>query len=221
MNLKQLELKRLRELLGAIRTGRHMAQAMRTPIARLVRFDKATASGINRIVAKWEAMGLREPIDTFDRSFGDDPIDQLKVHTEELAKAEKKISSRIVKLEKDPLLHASAAEIKKARKKTIARRGKAEGRLRATSEKRIATRMIDIDEQAKADFQQLQIDTHQHPRQWLETLELLKRAYSDRNWPQFAHGIAVMMSIGSPTDVETLSNILIRSREAEEERGKS
>jgi hypothetical protein len=212
MNLKQLELKRLRELLGAVRKGRHMAQAMRTPVARLLRFDRATASGINRIRAKWEGMGLPEPIDEWERTFEDESIELLRIHASELAKREKKVLGRIIKLEKDPLLKAPAREVKAARRKKAASREKAEERLRATVEKRMAV----VDEQAREDFARLHADAQRHPRaipeQWLVFMRTLEQAYFARRWGPYDAALRLIASMGSPTDLEVLSRVLARAR---------
>jgi hypothetical protein len=212
MNLKQLELKRLRELLGAIRKGRHMAQAMRTPIARLLRFDRATASGINRVRAKWEGMGLPEPIDEWERTFEDESIELLRIHTAELASAEKKVLRRIGKLEKDPLLKAPAHELKAARSKKAARRQQAEKRLKATLEQHMNV----MDQQAGADFRRLEADAKDHPRpkaeHWQRLLDGLKEAYFARNWTSFSEGLRSIASIGPPLDLDVLSRMLARAR---------
>jgi hypothetical protein len=212
MNLKQLELKRLRELLGAIRKGRHMAQAMRTPVARLLRFDRATASGINRIRAKWEGMGLPEPIDEWERTFEDESIERLGIHASELAKLEKKVVGRIAKLEKDPLLKAPAREVKAARSKKAASRQKAEERLKASLDKRMAT----IDQQAREDFAQLRADAEEHPRalpdQWFELMLTLERLYFGRQWAAYDRALRLLASTGRPLDLEVLSRMLARAR---------
>lgn len=212
MNLKQLELKRLRELLAAVRRGRHMAQAMRTPIARLLRFDRATASGINRIRAKWEDMGLPEPVQEWQRTFEDSSIELLKIHGNELAKLEKKVLGRIGKLEKDPLLKVPASELKAARNKKAARHQKAKERLKATLDKRMKV----VDQETRADFERLEADAKVRPRpkpeHWKTVLDGLKHAYVARNWQSFDEGLRSMASMGFPLDLEVLSRMLARAR---------
>lgn len=215
MNIKQLELKRLRELLGAIRRSRHLAQAMRTPVARLVRFDRATASGINRVLAKWEPMGIREPIGEFERTFGDEPIERLATHTKELAGLEKKIQERIARVTKDPLLHASASELKKLRKRKSSRRAQAETRLEAMSLRRFA----ELDKEAAEAFRFLEVDAQEHPRarpeDWALHLKALKQAYRQRNWIEFHSRLRLIASIGRPIDLEILNKLYSRGRDIE------
>lgn len=216
MNLKQLELKRLRELLGAIRRGRHMAQAMRTPIARITRFDRMTSSGINRILAKWETLGLKEPIGTVDRMFDDDSIDRLKIHTAELAQVEKKVLGRIAKLEKDPLLRAPASEVKAARKKQTA----AQQRIAAKLETALDKRMAVVDKQAATDFARLEADAEKRPRPapgpWALNIAAVKRAYAARDWDQYNEGLRAVAAMSYPLDLEILSMIVARARNVQE-----
>lgn len=216
MNIKQLELKRLRELLGAIRRGRHMAQAMRTPMARLVRFDRETANGINRVLAKWETLGLKEPIGTVDRTFDSDSIDHLKVHTAELTQIEKKVVGRIAKLEKDPLLRAPASEVKAARKRRTAAQQRITAKLKAALDKRMAV----VDQQAAADFARLEADAEKRPRPapgpWAMNLAAVKRAYAARNWGQYNEGLRAVAAMSYPLDLEILSTIVARARNVQE-----
>lgn len=216
MNIKQLELKRLRELLAAIRRGRHLVQAMRTPISRLVRFDRETVRLINRVLTKWGTLGLREPIESVDRMFGDEPIDQVKARGSELEKAEKKVLARIAKLEKDPLLRAPASQVKAERKRRTSAAAKAAAREKAALDKRMAA----ADKQAAADFERLEVDAQRRPRPrpdaWTRNLDGVKRAYAARQWGQYNEGLRVIASIGFPVDLEVLSTILARARNVEE-----
>lgn len=216
MNLKQLELKRLRELLAAIRKGRHMAQAMRTPIARITRFDRATTGGINRVLAKWETLGLKEPIATIYRTFDDDFIDRLKSHTAELAQIEKKVLGRIVRLEKDPLLRAPASEVKAARHKRTVAGQRIAAKLKDAEDKRMAV----VDAQAEADFARLEADAKKRPRPapgpWAMNVAAIKRAYRARNWDEYNEGLRAVAAMSFPLDFEILSTIIARARNVQE-----
>lgn len=218
MNLKQLELKRLRELLAAIRRGRHLAQAMRTPVARLMRFDRATSQGINRILAKWETLGLKEPFGSFDRTFDDDSIDRLKVHTTMLAQVEKKILARIARLEKDPLLRASASEVKAARKQRTVAATRIAAKLKAALDERMAA----ADKQAEADFARLEADAERRPRPapgpWATHLAAVKQAYAARNWSRYESGLRAIAAMSYPLDLEILSTISARARNVQEDK---
>lgn len=127
MNVKQLELKRLREGLDSVRHARHVVQAMRKPAAALLRLEHAANVRLKRADAAYERITGDTLLDADIRegiSAGVDIPENLKAAGKALADEERRISKRIARLQKDRQLLSSAVELRNLRKKLEAARQK-------------------------------------------------------------------------------------------------
>lgn len=97
MNLKQLELKRTRELLAACRRARHLAQAMRSPLAKYLRFQKEAIAQWNRALQKLQKVNEETRFELEDK-ISTEALDDLKTFAENWQSQEKAITKRITAL---------------------------------------------------------------------------------------------------------------------------
>jgi hypothetical protein len=126
MNLAQLELKRLTSLLGGVRKARHLAQAMRGPLAKYLSFERQAKRAWNQNLERLQMIHEYGEFEPFEPS-SKERIEELDVFVSQLADDEKKVLRSIAKLEKSKRLTAPAVPIEEriAKRK---KRSKAEAR---------------------------------------------------------------------------------------------
>lgn len=102
MNLTQLELKRTKELLAKVREARHVAQAMRKPLAQYLRFDgtirRLVNGGIRRVNAIHESSFEEWATDWQPK------IEELETAAKVLEKLQRQVEARIKRIKASPAL---------------------------------------------------------------------------------------------------------------------
>jgi hypothetical protein len=105
VNLAQLELKRLKSLLGGVRKARHLAQAMRGPLAKYLSFERQAKRAWNQNLERLQMVREYGEFEPFEAS-SKERIEELDVLVSQLADDEKKVLRAIAKLEKSKRLTA-------------------------------------------------------------------------------------------------------------------
>jgi len=144
----QLELKRLRELAAGARKARHLVHAMRTPLARLVRFERAALEAWNKPLEKLSRLKPNHGFEAADPDDYRDRIAHLANLADALGKDEARVKARIDKLAASKKLTTSKpieqrikgrrkAKLKAGAKREAAARahGQWEARVRASAER--------------------------------------------------------------------------------------
>ncbi len=186
MNVKQLELKRLKEALQAIRFTRHMLQSARKPIAQVIRFGHAADVRLktaNRAYARLTDENFSEDLD-FDASpVGLDLselVEQLKSIAETFADEDKRLSKRIERLQKDKSLVSSSVELRRVRKRIQKAREKKE----KTARDRRKLGLLELIEKARTIASKMD---RSHPRARETIAQMIVEAEQDRlgDWAMY------------------------------------
>jgi chemotaxis response regulator CheB len=120
MTPAQLELRRLRELRSGARKARHLVHAMRTPLARLVTFERRAVQAFNRPLVKLERLKDGADFARYEPSDHREMVVHLLNLAEQLEKDEKRIKTA---KPLEPIEQRIAARKKKAER---ARKAEAE-----------------------------------------------------------------------------------------------
>lgn len=122
----QLELARWREMQRTARKCRHLAQACRTPVARLVRFDRALSQAWNASLHKLERLNPDNGLGEIDATQTDrvkelsDLVEILQENERDIAKHIARLSARKPKPSK-PIEQKIAARKKRKAKEEVRR----------------------------------------------------------------------------------------------------
>ena len=205
MNVKQLELKRLREALDSVRHARHVVQAMRKPLAQLLRLEHAANVRLKRADAGYERI-TGEPLldDDIRISIGASDIpENLKGTAKALADEDKRLQKRIARLQKDRKLLSSAIELRKVRKRLeVARAKKAESR---AAKKKVAT--LELLEAIRA----AAVSETSVPV--ANALETMVHEVQTREYPDFGMSLAIIRHRGRDELADKLKRAFEKYRE--------
>lgn len=149
MNLHQIERKRLRELLGAIREARHVVHAERPAIARALRLAHAAKRKVNAAVTKATRVSETLPSDDITLTLDATPVVEWQgQQAAQLADAERTVLKQLAKLERAKDIAAGTVTnprvARQRRKAAEAKREARQAAKRAEHEKQLRTTLLHL-----------------------------------------------------------------------------
>lgn len=98
MTPERLELARWREMQRTVRRCRHLAHACRTPVARLIRFNRALSQAWTKSLTKLERLNENHGLEAIEPTQGE-RVEELAELTTTLEGFDRKISDKIARLQ--------------------------------------------------------------------------------------------------------------------------